>query len=160
MKIIWKIALILLFIGCATQEAIIQVQAPEEIIEEIIVEEIIYLAFDFDTDQSVAPFRHYGAAYIINVSNETISIPISTYADSTMFSHFYYHELGTRPIFTEMMLSRMNRNNFLVLEPGERVLAFSVAFFQANLERYPDALYDTMIHVNNKPIDIRGHIRK
>ena len=162
MKFIGKIGLLLLFIGCASQETIVQIQTPEEVVEEIeeIAEEVIYFAFDFDTDQSNTPFRNYGAAYIINISNETITIPISTYGNSTMFAHFYYHELGLRPIFTEMMLSRINRNNFLVLEPGDRVLAFSVAFFQANLERYPDALYDARIFINNNPIDIRGHIRK
>ena len=151
MKTIAKIALILLFIGCATQEPVVPVQAPEEVVEEV-----IYFAFDFDTDQSRVPLADYGAAYIINVSSETISIPISTFANSTMFSHFYYDERGHRPVFTEMMLSRINRNNFLVLEPGDRVLAYSVAFFRGNLEQYPGAMYDARVYVDGNQVDVRG----
>ena len=149
MKTIVKIGLILLLAGCAAQNAVVQKQTTEE---------VIYFAFDFDIDQSIAPFADYGAAYIINVSNETISIPLSTWDDSTMFRYFYYDETGVRPFFTEMMLSRINRNDFLVLKPGGKVLAFSVAFSHVNLEQYPNALYDARIYINNNPVDIRGHI--
>ena len=141
--------LVLLLAGCSTQ-APVQEEPPEE---------LVYFAFDFNTSQSAAPFADYGAAYIVNVSNETISIPISTWDNSTMFSHFYYDEWGIRPIFTEMMLARVNRNEFLVLEPGERVLAFSVAFFHENLELYPDALYDVRIYIDGNRIDVRGVLR-
>ena len=169
MKTIGKVGLILLFIvffiGCATRDSAIshdqtEIQEKNEIETEIPIESIDYFAFDFDTDQSVAPFADYGAAYIINASNETIYIPISTWGNSTMFSHFYYDESGIRPIFTEMMLARINRNRLLVLEPGSRVLAFSVAFFRNNLDLYPDALYDARIYVNNNPVNIRGYIRR
>ena len=146
MKVIVTIGLILLLAGCATQD----------IVQEETIEEAVYFAFDFDTDQSIAPFRDYGAAYIINVSSQTISIPLTTWGNSTMFSHFYYNEFGQRPIFTEMMLSRINRSDFLVLEPGDRVLAFSVAFFHENLDQYPDALYDMRVVVDGNPVDVRG----
>ena len=150
MKTIHLIGVILLLAGCASHPAVQEEPQKEEI------EDIVYITFDFDTVQSIAPFRDYGAAYIINVSSQTISIPISTWGDSTMFSHFYYDERSLRPVFTEMMLSRINRNNFLVLEPGARVLAFSVAFFHENLEQYPNALYDMRIYVNGEPVDVRG----
>ena len=148
-KAIIFFVLVILFAGCATQ-APVQEEPPEE---------LVYFAFDFDTNQSAAPFTDYGAAYIINVSNETISIPISTWDNSTMFGHFYYDEWGIRPIFTEMMLARVNRNDFLVLQPGDRILAFSVAFFRENLEQYPDALYDVRIFVDGEQIDVRGLVR-
>ena len=151
MKTILKIGLIFFFIGCATQNTAIQDQP---------LHESAYLAFDFNTDQSIVPLEDYGAAYIINVSGQTISIPLSTWDNSTMFSHFYYDEFGFRPVFTEMMLARINRNDFLVLEPGARVLAFSVAFFHENLELYPDAMYDARIYIDGKPVDIRGFVVK
>ena len=159
MKAISLIGLIFLLAGCGSQPAV-QEETQEEMQNEIneIIEDIAYIAFDFDTDQSAAPFRDYGAAYIINVSSKTISIPISTWGNSTMFSHFYYDERSLRPVFTEMMLSRINRSNFLVLEPGARVLAFSVAFFHENLEQYPDALYDMRIFIDGEQLDVRGTI--
>ena len=125
MKAIFTIFIVLLFASCSAQPPIVE-EIPE-------VEPEFYFAFDFDTDQSAAPFPDYGAAYIVNVSQETISIPLLTWGNSTMFDHFFYDELGVRPIFTEMMLARLNRNDFLVLEPGDRVLGFSVAFFHENL---------------------------
>jgi hypothetical protein len=151
-KAVWKIGLILLLAGCATKDtATIQDQTAEK---------VVYFAFDFDTDQSVTPFADYGAAYIINISDQTILIPISTYVDTTMFRYFFYDELGVRPVFTEMMLPRVNRNNVIVLEPGARVLAFSVAFWHINLNRYPDASYDATIIINNRPVHTSGYIRR
>ncbi|MCL2069827.1 MAG: hypothetical protein FWH19_02435 [Treponema sp.] len=154
MKNIGKIVFILVFvlfsIGCATKDTVREQPA----------ERVVYFAFDFDTNQSVTPFPDYGAAYIINISNETISIPISTYIDTTMFRFFYYDESGVRPVFTEMMLPRVNRNNFIVLEPGARVLAYSVAFWHANLDRYPDAAYDATIVVNDRIVHTSGHVRR
>ena len=149
MKIVGMIGIVLLLAGCATRETVV---VPEEPVE------VVYFAFDFDTDQSAAPFADYGAAYIINVSDVTIAIPLTTWGDSTMFAHFYYNEYGTRPVFTEMMLARINRNDFLVLEPGDRVLAFSVAFFSGNLEEFPEALYDARIFVEGERVDIRGFV--
>ena len=157
MKTVVKVGLVLLFgffVSCASQKKVVTY------IEEPEPEPIDFFGFDFDTDQSVVPFANYGAAYIINISNETISIPLSTYVNSTMFAHFYYHELGIRPVFTEMMLSRINRNNFLVLEPGARVLAYSVAFSHDNLARYPNAMFDARVYVNNSPVDFRGYVRR
>ena len=155
MKTMVKVGLILLFgffVSCASQkETVIPVVEPEP---------TVFFGFDFDTDQSVTPFADYGAAYIINISNETISIPLSTYIDSTMFAYFYYDESGIRPVFTEMMLSRINKNNLLVLEPGARVLAYSVAFSYANLAQYPNAMYDARIYVNNRLVDFRGYVRR
>ena len=150
MKTISLIGLILLLAGCAARPAV------QEEVQEEVIEDTVFIAFDFNTDQSAAPFRDYGAAYIINVSSQTISIPISTWGNSTMFSHFYYDERSLRQVFTEMMLSRTNRNDFLVLEPGARVLAFSVAFFHENLEEYPDALYDMRIFIDGEQVDVRG----
>ena len=156
MKTVWIVGLVIFFAGCATQ-APVQEQIQEQVVQEQeVIEDTVYFAFDFDTDQGAAPFRDYGAAYIINVSSQAISIPISTYGTSTMFSHFYYDESGTRPVFTEMMLARINRSNFLVLQPGDRILAFSVAFSQANLERFPGAMYDERIYVNDRLVDVRG----
>ena len=149
MKTIFAIAIILLFAGCAAQPSVV----------EEITEPEFYFAFDFDTDQSAAPFADYGAAYIVNVSQETISIPLLTWDNSTMFDHFFYDEIGVRPIFTEMMLARLNRSNFLVLEPGDRVLGFSVAFFHENLELYPNAVYEVRVVINGETLNIRGPVR-
>ena len=158
MKSIGIIGLIIYFcfiISCATkEEAVIDIMEPE-----LEPTPIVYFGFDFNTSQSAPPFPDYGAAYIINVSDVPIIIPLSTYIDTTMFAYFYYDEEGIRPVFTEMMLPRMNRNNFIVLNPGERVLAYSVAFSEYNRNLYPDALYDAKIVVNNKVVNIRGYIR-
>ena len=148
-----------LLIGCATQ-APTPAPAQQTPVQDQTPEEVVYIAFDFDTDQSITPFRDYGAAYIINVSSQTISIPIFTWDNTTMFEYFFYDERGIYPIFTEMMLPRINRNNFIILQPGDRVLAFSVAFFHLNLERFPNAMYGLMIIVNNNPIEIRGHFNR
>ena len=141
--------LTLFLAACAAQPAV-QEQEPEP---------FAYIAFDFDADQSAAPFRDYGAAYIVNVSGLPISLPLLTWDNSTMLSHFYYDERGLRPIFTEMMLSRVIRSDYLILQPGDRILAFSVAFFRENLEQYPEALYDMRIFVNDEQMDVRGIVR-
>jgi len=145
------IILTLLLAGCAAQPAVQEPDLPPE--------SEVYFAFDFDVDQRTVPFPDYGAAYIVNVSHETISIPLLTWENTTMFDYFFYDEIGIRPIFTEMMLARVNRNPFLILQPGDRVLAFSVAFFHENLEEYPNAIYEVRVVINGETLYVRGIVR-
>ena len=150
MKTILLFGLAILLAGCTAQPPVQEPLPPPAPGQ--------YFAFDFNTNQNAAPIPGYGAAYVINVSEETIIIPLLTWENSTMLSEFYYNELGLRPVFTEMMLPRVHRDNVLVLEPGERFLAFSVAFYQEHRERYPGAIYDTRIIINNRAVNVRGYI--
>ena len=110
-----------------------------------------FIAFDFSADQSNRPYPNYGAAYIINISQMSLTFHIFDIGGITVFNHFWMCQNGISVGLAEMLLAETIYDEFLILKPGDKVLAYSAAF-GINLEQFPDAIFETIVFINNHSI--------